>query len=129
MPHPLAKAARARKDGKAWRLPASSGSCTDGHPPKSGRKPSPAPLIRRNSRLETDTSAGAVHAFPDAIEASLRLAATAMQILQVPADEVDRVVQGVRDSGYRQVLVPERPPDAPPPAPPPGPTSGEPADT
>ena len=39
---------------------------------------------------------------------SLRLGATALQILRVPTDDVDLLVQGVRDSGYKPVLEEEQ---------------------
>ena len=65
------------------------------------------PVIARARDLESSTrllEAGAIHAYPEAIEASLRLGASAMQILNVPAEEIDQMVQGVRDWGYRPVL-------------------------
>jgi len=65
------------------------------------------PVIARARDLETSTellAAGAVHAYPETIEASLRLGATALQILRVPHADIDRVLQGVRDSDYRPVL-------------------------
>lgn len=48
--------------------------------------------------------AGATHAYPEAIEASLRLGATALQILHVPSDDIDQLVQGVRAWDYKPVL-------------------------
>ena len=65
------------------------------------------PVIVRARDLEASTSlleAGAAHAYPETIEASLRLGATALQMLNVPADEVDQLVQGVRNWGYKPVL-------------------------
>ena len=65
------------------------------------------PVIARARDLETSTrllDAGAIHAYPETIEASLRLGATALQILHVPADDIDEVIQGVRDWGYKPVL-------------------------
>lgn len=65
------------------------------------------PVIVRARDLESSTrllNAGAVHAYPETIEASLRLGASALQMLNVPVDEIDQVVQGVRDWGYRPVL-------------------------
>lgn len=62
-------------------------------------------------------AAGAAHAHPEAIEASLRLGATALQLLRVAPEEIEQIVQGVRDWGYRPVAeaVPDRtaPPAAP----------------
>lgn len=69
------------------------------------------PVIARARDLEASTrllDAGAVHAYPETIEASLRLGATALQILQVPSEDIDQVIQGVRDWGYQSVLENER---------------------
>ncbi len=65
------------------------------------------PVIVRARDLASSTQlldAGASHAYPETIEASLRLGASALQMLNVPVDEIDQVVQGVRDWGYRPVL-------------------------
>ena len=65
------------------------------------------PVIARARDLETSTrllETGAIHAYPETIEASLRLGATALQILHIPADDIDEVIQGVRDWGYKPVL-------------------------
>ena len=65
------------------------------------------PVIARARDLEVSArllDAGATHAYPEAIEASLRLGATALQILHVPTDDIDLLVQGVRDWGYKPVL-------------------------
>ncbi len=65
------------------------------------------PVIARARDLETSTrllDAGAIHAYPETIEASLRLGATALQILHIPSDHIDEVIQGVRDWGYKPVL-------------------------
>jgi len=65
------------------------------------------PVIARAQDLESSTrllNAGAIHAYPESIEASLRLGTNALQILSVPNDRIDQVVQGVRDSGYRPIL-------------------------
>ena len=62
------------------------------------------PVIARARDLEASSrliAAGATHAYPEAIEASLRLGATAMRMLRVPADEIDLIVQGVRDWDYK----------------------------
>lgn len=70
------------------------------------------PVIARARDLEASSQllgAGAVHAYPEAIEASLRLGATALRMLDVPADDIDLMVQGVRDWDYGPVL--EREPD------------------
>lgn len=65
------------------------------------------PVVARARDLESSTrllDAGAVHAYPEAIEASLRLGAMALKMLQVPAPEIDQLLQGVRDRGYKPVL-------------------------
>ncbi len=65
------------------------------------------PVIARARDLEASTrllDAGAVHAYPETIEASLRLGATALQLLQVRSDAIDQVLQDVRDWGYKPVL-------------------------
>ncbi|MCW8935642.1 MAG: cation:proton antiporter [Gammaproteobacteria bacterium] len=65
------------------------------------------PVIARARDLESSTrllNAGAIHAYPETIEASLRLGASALQMLNVSNDDIDEMVQGVRDWGYRPVL-------------------------
>ncbi len=65
------------------------------------------PVIVRTRDLETSTlliAAGAVHAYPETIESSLRLGAAALKLLNVPTDEVDERVRDVRDRGYQQVV-------------------------
>ena len=69
------------------------------------------PVIARARDLEATSrllDAGATHAYPEAIEASLRLGATALQILRVPSEDIDLVVQGVRDWDYKPVIEDER---------------------
>lgn len=65
------------------------------------------PVIARARDIKSSRGllhAGATHAYPEMIEASLSLGANALQILNVPDDEIDQLVQGVRDWGYQQVL-------------------------
>jgi len=65
------------------------------------------PVIARARDLEASSQllkAGAVHAYPETIEASLRLGAAALQMLDVPAGDVDQLVQDVRDWRYRPVM-------------------------
>lgn len=67
------------------------------------------PVIARARDLESSSrllQAGAVHAYPETIEASLRLGAAALHLLNKPTPEIDEVLQGVRDMGYRPVLEP-----------------------
>jgi monovalent cation:H+ antiporter-2, CPA2 family len=70
------------------------------------------PIVARARDLEESSrllDAGATHSYPEAIEASLRLGVTALRILRVPADDIDLVVQEVRDWDYRPVLEAVRP--------------------
>jgi len=70
------------------------------------------PVIARAWDLEASSrllEAGATHAYPEAIEASLRLGATALEMLRVSSDEVDELIQGVRDWEYQPVLEPKQP--------------------
>jgi monovalent cation:H+ antiporter-2, CPA2 family len=65
------------------------------------------PIVARARDLETSSrliGAGASHAYPEIVEASLRLGATALEILRVPAENIETVLQGVRDWDYRPVL-------------------------
>ena len=65
------------------------------------------PVIARARDLETSArllAAGAVHAHPEMIESSLQLGATALKMLNVKAEDIDEMVQDVRNSGYRPVL-------------------------
>ncbi|MBN1928998.1 MAG: cation:proton antiporter [Chlorobiaceae bacterium] len=65
------------------------------------------PVIARARDLKASAQlleAGAIHAYPETIEASLRLGATAMKILDVPTEDIDEVIQGVRNWGYKPVL-------------------------
>jgi monovalent cation:H+ antiporter-2, CPA2 family len=68
------------------------------------------PVIARARDLEASSrflDAGATHAYPEAIEASLRLGETALKILHVSDEDIDQVVQDVRDWGYKPVLTDE----------------------
>lgn len=47
--------------------------------------------------------AGATHAYPEAVEASLRLGAMALEILNIPQDNVDLLMRGVRSDGYKLI--------------------------
>lgn len=70
------------------------------------------PVIARARDLETSTrllDAGAIHAYPETIEASLSLGATALQMLRVSSDEIDGVIQGVRDWKYQPILEKDTP--------------------
>lgn len=66
------------------------------------------PIIVRAKDAAANTKlleAGATHAYPEAIEASLSLGATALQTLNVPNEEIDVIIQSVRDRNYQPVLV------------------------
>ena len=65
------------------------------------------PVIARARDLESSSQlidAGATHAYPEAIEASLRLGATALRMLSIPTDDIDIMLQDVRDWDYKPVL-------------------------
>ena len=65
------------------------------------------PIVVRAKDLEESSrllDAGATHAYPEAIEASLRLGATVLQMLRVSADDIDLTIQDVRDWDYQPVL-------------------------
>jgi CPA2 family monovalent cation:H+ antiporter-2 len=65
------------------------------------------PIIARARDLRASaelTEAGAAHAHPELIEASLRLGATALRMLRMPSQDVDLVLQGIRDWDYQEVL-------------------------
>ena len=64
------------------------------------------PVIARARDLEASSHllrAGATQAFPEAIEASLRLGAEALKMAGAPADNVDLLMEGVRNRGYELV--------------------------
>ena len=48
--------------------------------------------------------AGATHAYPDAVEASLRLGALALEMLNVPGEDINSIIRDVRDSNYKPIL-------------------------
>jgi CPA2 family monovalent cation:H+ antiporter-2 len=48
--------------------------------------------------------AGAVHAYPEAIESSLRLGATALRMLRIPTVDIDQMLQDIRDWDYQPVI-------------------------
>ena len=69
------------------------------------------PVVVRARDLEASTrllAAGAAHAYPEAIESSLRLGVTVLQKLNVPTEQIDGVVKGVRDWGYLPVAENEK---------------------
>jgi glutathione-regulated potassium-efflux system protein KefB len=64
------------------------------------------PVIARARDLVASShllEAGATQAYPESIEASLRLGAEALQMVGAPADSVDQLLQGVRERGYKIV--------------------------
>jgi monovalent cation:H+ antiporter-2, CPA2 family len=48
--------------------------------------------------------AGATHAYPDAVEASLRLGALALEMLHVGGEDINSIIQDVRSSNYKPIL-------------------------
>ena len=69
------------------------------------------PIIARARDLEQSArliAAGATRAYPEAIEASLRLGATALSLVGAAPDNVDLLIQDVRDSDYRLVSEDDR---------------------
>lgn len=48
--------------------------------------------------------AGATHAYPEAIEASLSLGATALQLLEIDENEIHTIIENVRSKNYKPVL-------------------------
>ncbi len=64
------------------------------------------PVIARARDLEATTrlrAAGATQAYPETIEASLRLGETALALLDVPGESISSVVEEVRRVGYRTI--------------------------
>ena len=47
--------------------------------------------------------AGATHAYPEAVESSLRLGGLALEILNIPQDNVELLLDGVRSDNYKLV--------------------------
>ncbi|WP_428623506.1 cation:proton antiporter [Sedimenticola sp.] len=64
------------------------------------------PVIARARDLEASAQllkAGATQAFPEAIEASLRLGAEALKMAGLPEDSVQLLIEGIRGHGYKIV--------------------------
>ncbi|HEY0664471.1 MAG TPA: cation:proton antiporter [Gallionella sp.] len=62
------------------------------------------PVVARARDLQASSlllQAGATHAHPEAIEASLRLGEIALQLLKRSPEEIELVLRGVRDSDYQ----------------------------
>jgi len=65
------------------------------------------PIIARARDLQSSSAlieAGAIHAYPEAIESSLRLGATALRMLRIPAIDIDQMLQDIRDGEYQPVI-------------------------
>jgi len=65
------------------------------------------PVIARARDLQASSAlitAGAIHAYPEAIESSLRLGAIALRMLQVPTVDIDQMLQDIRDWDYQPVI-------------------------
>jgi len=71
------------------------------------RNSSPSvPIISRARDLDGCSrlmEAGATQVFPEAVESSLRLGSMALELINVPKDNVDLLVQGVRSDNYRLI--------------------------
>ena len=67
------------------------------------------PIVARARDLDASSEllkAGATQAFPETIEASLRLGAEALQMAGAPADNIELLMEGVRNRGYELVREP-----------------------
>ncbi len=67
------------------------------------------PVIARARDLKASAAlvaAGAAHAYPETIEASLRLGATALAMLHVPREDIEQTLQDIRDWNYQPVIEP-----------------------
>jgi len=65
------------------------------------------PIVARARDLAASArllKAGATHAYPDAVEASLRLGALALEMLHVRGEDINSIIQDVRDSNYKPIL-------------------------
>ena len=65
------------------------------------------PVIARARDLEASSAlvnAGAIHAYPEAIESSLRLGATALRMLRISTVDIDQMLQDIRDGDYQPVM-------------------------
>ena len=64
------------------------------------------PVIARARDLASVSrllEAGATHAYPEALESSLRLGGMALEILNIPQENVDMLMRGVRSDQYKLV--------------------------
>ena len=69
------------------------------------------PVIARARDLASVSrllEAGATHAYPEALESSLRLGGVALEILNIPQENVDMLMRGVRSDQYKLVEQEER---------------------
>ena len=65
------------------------------------------PVIARARDIQTSSvllDAGATHAYPEAIEASLRLGAIALRMLNIPTADIELMLQDIRDWDYQPVI-------------------------
>lgn len=65
------------------------------------------PVIARARDLQASSAlveAGAIHAYPEAIESSLRLGATALRMLRISTVDIDQMLQDIRDGDYQPVI-------------------------
>ena len=65
------------------------------------------PVIARARDLQASSAlieAGAIHAYPETIESSLRLGATALRMLRISTIDIDQMLQDIRDWDYQPVI-------------------------
>lgn len=65
------------------------------------------PVIARARDLQASLAlveAGAIHAYPEAIESSLRLGATALRMLRMPTVDIDQMMDDIRAWDYQPVI-------------------------
>ncbi len=64
------------------------------------------PIVARARDLEACgrlLEAGATHAFPEAVESSLRLGSIALEMVNIPHESIDQLMSGVRSTNYELV--------------------------
>lgn len=75
------------------------------------RKCPQVPVIARGRDVTSSTrlvNAGAILAYPDSIEASLHLGAKALEMLKVPGETIEVIIQDVRSWNYQPVIEEEQ---------------------
>lgn len=65
------------------------------------------PVLARARDLQASSAliaAGAIHAYPEAVESSLRLGATALRMLRISTVDIDQTLQEIRDWDYQPII-------------------------